>query len=784
MNKKLLFGLFAAVSMLFATSCSQEEPCANLGNEGTVTFKVKQDAPRAFGNAAGVDHIVWEVYDAEGNKIQALSGHEEAFNGTLEHQIDFKLAKGQTYSFAFFAYSTASGDAYNVSDLKNIKISYDGITSQLENRDAFFGSVVNHFVEGNFEKEVVLRRPFAQLNFGVEKSEWEAAITAGSTIAQSKVLVSEVASSFNALDGTVSGSLTDVEFALADLPTEDLLVDLKNDGTKEAYKYLSMNYILPYDATTGYNSTSNNVTFTFTTNAADIVFDLPNTPLQRNWRTNVIGSLVSTGEFKIVIDTVFAGEYNDGTAFSVTNKTTNLRYQTIADALAAANAGDVIALAADTYALPTNLKLKDGATGTITFVGEGENTIINGSHNANSGAPGNKAEGLDLVFQNLKHVTANNSYNGGFGHAASVSFENCTIIGQFYAHSGAPHTFTNCTIDPLNGYLYTYGVNCTFEGCTFESSEGKALQVYAEAEPGVESTVTINNCTFTAAKEAKTYSGDPVTAIDINSIRGNKFNVVITNTTATGYGTGKYSGSDLWNIKGGAENVTISLADGVAFSNGAYELSNAAGMTWFANQVNAEGYNFAGQTLKLANDIDLKNATWIPVGQTGGATFKGVFDGQNYTISNLHVDSDAQTGENYASGLFGWLEQGGPVVKNVKVDGATIKGHHYVAAIAGYVYGTIENCHVKNATISCVSANADANGDKCGTIAGYVGEDATIKDCTAADSKIDAGRDAGQIVGAAKEACVTDCSATNVTVTANGSSTGANINEAVIGRVL
>ena len=45
-------------------------------------------------------------------------------------------------------------------------------------------------------------------------------------------------------------------------------------------------------------------------------------------------------------------------------------------------------------------------------------------------------------------------------------------------------------------------------------------------------------------------------------------------------------------------------------------------------------------------------------------------------------------------------------------------------------------------------------------------------------------RDAGQVIGAAKSANVTGCSATNVTVTANGTGTGANINEAIIGRAL
>ena len=41
-----------------------------------------------------------------------------------------------------------------------------------------------------------------------------------------------------------------------------------------------------------------------------------------------------------------------------------------------------------------------------------------------------------------------------------------------------------------------------------------------------------------------------------------------------------------------------------------------------------------------------------------------------------------------------------------------------------------------------------------------------VKDCTASNSTVSSGRDAGQLIGAGKEANVTGCSATNVTVSA------------------
>ena len=115
-------------------------------------------------------------------------------------------------------------------------------------------------------------------------------------------------------------------------------------------------------------------------------------------------------------------------------------------------------------------------------------------------------------------------------------------------------------------------------------------------------------------------------------------------------------------------------------------------------------------------------------------------------------------------------------------------GHHNVGTIAGYMETsgcTIENCHVSSATISCTSVNINANGDKCGGIVGHAGNAGVlVKDCTVTNSSISAGRDAGQVVGAAPVVNVVNCSATNVTVTANGTSTGANIRNEVIGKEL
>lgn len=226
-------------------------------------------------------------------------------------------------------------------------------------------------------------------------------------------------------------------------------------------------------------------------------------------------------------------------------------------------------------------------------------------------------------------------------------------------------------------------------------------------------------------------------------------------------------------------------AESISEAENVYSISTAAELAKFAKMVNEDGKSFSGKTVQVAADIDLGEYLWKPVGQTGATQFMGTFDGNGHTISNLLINNTDESG-NCSSGLFGWLNSA--TVKNLNINTATVTGHHNVGVVAGYLETdgcTIENVHVSNANISCISVNNDANGDKCGGIVGHAGNGGvSVKNCTVSNATISAGRDAGQVVGAALEANVTGCSATNVTVTANGTSTGANIRNEVIGRVL
>ncbi|MBR4308487.1 MAG: heparinase II/III family protein, partial [Oscillospiraceae bacterium] len=119
-------------------------------------------------------------------------------------------------------------------------------------------------------------------------------------------------------------------------------------------------------------------------------------------------------------------------------------------------------------------------------------------------------------------------------------------------------------------------------------------------------------------------------------------------------------------------------------------LTTAAQLRLFAYKVNT-GTSYSGKTVKLGNNIDLDSVEWIPIGGnttangSKGKIFKGTFDGQGYSISNLSV-----TTKRFYVGFFGSVQG---TVKNLGIQSGRVIGDKKVAGLAGYFSGTMENCY-------------------------------------------------------------------------------------------
>lgn len=223
------------------------------------------------------------------------------------------------------------------------------------------------------------------------------------------------------------------------------------------------------------------------------------------------------------------------------------------------------------------------------------------------------------------------------------------------------------------------------------------------------------------------------------------------------------------------------VADEASPFNGYYAFSKAGHLVWLHNQVQA--YDAVTnpspiESIKcyLANDISLKavchpadaannvaEANWNPIG--GENPFKGIFDGNGHTVSDLYINS---SGNNL--GLFGYVD--GAEIKNVTVQGNVTgfyeEGNEQSGQYVGLVLGVgttkskLENCESRGSVTGCSNV---------GGIAGLVPQ-GTITLCTNRATVTGSGQSSkyiGGIVGYGKG--LSFC-ANYADITAEGSSVG------------
>ena len=782
--KKKFFSLMAVSALLLtAVSCSQDEfENEASGNQAKVSFNVGFEgvaATRTIGDGKTVDEVLYEVYDATGEKCVAEGSADVS---DRQATVNVTLVKGATYKVLFWA-QKKDANVYNTADLRAITV--QGYAGNAENRDAFYKAEEVTVGNGSLTRTVTLNRPFAQLNVGTNSTDYTAAQTLGTTITKSKVLVKGLATKFNVLTGEATEA-SDATFELATIPTEDLKVVL--DGTEQTFKYLAMDYLL-----VGAEQKNYDITVSFG-DEAGIVNTLPvySVPLQRNWRTNIVGNLLTTTEtFTVVVDQEFDGMHNvaeDGTVESKGVKSNGVYYATIAEALTAAGTGTAeIELAAGTYAWPVQGR---GATypSTITVKGvDKDNVTINvtGTY---------YPDGSVVSFENLTMVRKDTDYQEGlmatFFHAKQENYTNCNIVGclRLVVQESATITgcqFTNTTESGHNGYSIHYYGN-TGSKVTISNSKfnvvSKAIYMYGDRQ-ALQYDLTVNDCEFAASKTADK------AAVQMHTEYGISGTLTINNSTATGFAEvnkGLWnevvnSSTNIYNVaEGTVTNNFVKIIDGkqlitdglvYEIATKTYEISTATGLSYFSGETIADGV-----TLKLMNEIDMQNATFKGMANTYSSSF--VIDGNYQTIKNIKFETGAQHGLSPATGLVGVFANVGAnptlEVKNLTIENASLaEGSTWAGAIIGYAQGkhTLTNVHVKA---------SDLNGTKkIGGLVGIVEASGTLyaKECSVTGTKVNASeKQAGGLIGyTAGTTTLENCSVSGNTVTAGNTETVGDI---------
>ena len=705
--KKYLFASIAFGALALASCSSEEFDVKPAGGEGNVTFTASLPASvasRYYSDGSTAKNLQYAVY-AQGTQTPLLEGTATFEN--LKATVSTTLATGKTYDILFWA--QADGAPYTfTAATQEVTVNYEGIKANNESLDAFFWAEKDLTVNGPVSKTVTLTRPFAQVNVGT--NDFEKAADAGAIVTASSISM-KAYPGLNLLTGEVTGAETQVTFGKAAIPSGEAF-------PVDNYEYLAMAYVLVpadkqlVDITLGIDATPNTPVFA-------------SVPVQRNYRTNIYGALLTNpAVFNVEITPDYLQpDFGQEILPEGTIQLGSQKFTTLAEAVTAAtDENNVILLGDGTY---STADLRGLTANGLTLKCAGASVVLQMSGSIT-------LTDKDMVFEGITLETPNQNYTG-FQHVNTVKYSGCTIKNKLFLY-GNEETFDNCKFVNNGDYhVWTYGAkNVTFNNCQF-GDYGKSLLVYTEG--GITQTVNINNCSFKG-----TSLDDGKAAVEIDSTFPNGgtglYTININNSTVEGFDRGSVSGTNLWNPKKGTNYVVT--VDGVKFDPASIEFTetganihNAEGLKTMAAAVNT-GNDFIGKTIKLTADLDLAGVEMAPLGafiNTGGsaaalnAPFRGTFDGQDHTIANFTTNV---TDYKSAAGFFGYVG-GGAVIKNLTLTNPTVTGTAYTGALIGKAdkggsYVTIANVTVDGATILSVPAKG-ANGEFDGgnNVGGLVG---------------------------------------------------------------
>ena len=781
--KKLLL-LTAAFAVMLFTSCEKEET-APAAKGTTVTYSVELPAiqtkagTKAIGDGFNVNQLVYEVWKTDTENQRDLQEGENAtrlyqgkatmskIDGEQKCVIHLDLVHDQNYTILFWAqYAKAEGEDmvspyYNTSNLISVgykNLGPDGVPanykSNHENMAAFYGAEFINFedVETAPMRRAVLKRPFAQLNIGTKNTPEDYIVT----MKRSTVTIKDVPTVFNVAENVtpevadkygiepktaVSSEKTFVfDYNDADanyaLPTDPNMLVVNNTN----YHYVAMNYVFApsHNVTVDYAVKATLTADKGNGNITDEVVvskEVLEVPLKENYRTNIVGNLLSsTAQYEVVIDANWddVNDPNlngDGYVGPVVGTTEEL-----AQAINEAYNGETIYINGEVV-MPyfTNKSLK--------FVGIEDKAIVKQSPATHLDE---YYKGAELHFKNVTLVGtkyANNTQ--GYQKAVKETYTDCNFI-DYIMFAGDVTIVNNCTFTGnVDEYFWTATAdNITFNDCTFTTKIGRAIKVCTVGNDG-ERIVKFNNCNFTATAKKKA-------AIEIDGTKGSSYTVYINNCTETGFAAGEQSGETLFNVEG-TDKVTV-YVDGNKWSgnglfvgeNNNFTVTQNAGLKSAVSTENAQvtvkagNYTFPsssfaegvvmncepGTVFTGTSKLNIKGATVEgatfsnPNGSAADQTINGIFrnctfDGTNglrwaYAGETVVFENCIFTGDTYGAHFdggandilfkdctFSGFNTFGAAIPLVKFDGCTFKSNNRSNYNGANLWGSTEMINTK-----------------------------------------------------------------------------------------
>ncbi|MDD6670060.1 MAG: hypothetical protein PUE54_10545, partial [Bacteroidales bacterium] len=457
-----------------------------------------------FGDGTTAKTLTYAVYEEGQQHPLIVKEDEVAFSAGLTTTVNLRLANGKKYDLVFWADAADAPYTFDA-DNKTVTVNYTAAVGQDEKRDAFFAHEDALHVTGTINKTIKLKRPFAQLNIGA--TDYAEATDAAFTTASSAVKVNHVANAINIRTGVATGDET---ITFADAPVPDDSETFHVTGVDA--DYLAMNYLLV-------NDTKQLVDVEFTaksTKAETITRSYANVPVQRNYRTNIYGNILTEeANFNIEIIPGFNEPANNVPVF----ETTVSNQEQMEDALATDAENIIININGSASFDKSSYYAQFGGASTKTITIDGgeagaELNIV--SNYRNHIVTKNNAT---IILKNLT-VSSNYAVNGSTWDDYGIIFEcptvmeNVTFTRQLVLGKNQKHELTNVTINQTSatGDMYALwleaGVDVTLKDCVINSinpsgAKNRAIKIADEYITNPQLTkLAVSGTTFKSQKKA------------------------------------------------------------------------------------------------------------------------------------------------------------------------------------------------------------------------------------------------------------------------------------------
>ena len=291
-------------------------------------------------------------------------------------------------------------------------------------------------------------------------------------------------------------------------------------------------------------------------------------------------------------------------------------YESLDEAITAVADGETIVVNAGEYTLNGSLNY----TGKAFTIAAAEGAKVSFDMSAAVALHGAK-----ITFNNVTFDYKTNGNYIGLQHADTLVYNNCTINGVVFLYA-VNETFNSCKFyqDSADAYnVWTYGAqNVAFNGCTF-NCVGKAVLVYNEGTDH-KTDLTVTKTSFNASAPV---TGKAAIEIDTSLMKNGGATITVDEQTkAEGFAAGSNSGNSLWNDKmqtaDSNKNTTVTVAGEKVFEPKATVVKpvsvNGTSYETLEDAIDAATPDANGVvTYEISGKVDVTATGWVQVAKSG-----------------------------------------------------------------------------------------------------------------------------------------------------------------------